>query len=1142
MKYKHVKYGSLNNENKVLYVNEGSEEEFRVDGFKRSTSYTVLFYLLGFLSVGLVFLLGYWYPVRRMKFTHSKCALEEATTLLIKQIHGGQLYLSKMKTVKYSKEHKELKDKQFSNFELELLSRSCFKYFEHKFLRYYFNSKYDRAFEISGLDEILTVKEIYEMSQGLSRGSYLQKLILHGENFINVPVRPYFVIFFSLALNPFYVFQAYSLTIWYNENYYYFATLIVLLTLFSLVLNTYETKSHLQKLHDMVADAFDVKILSRGENGVNVTSKSSKDLVPGDVLVIPPEGLHVPCDAVLLNGRCVINESTLTGESFPTSKTGVDGLTSTTGNVFTEIFSVNKHKRHTLYNGTEILQAHFYGEDTRILAVVIRTGFCTLKGRLIRSIIHPKPVHFTFFRDSMKFVLFLSVLGFVGFIYSLVAFIKDRVPLYRIVVSSLDVFTIIVPPSLPAFMSVGLMYALHRLRKKKIFCIDPARVNVCGKLKMFVFDKTGTLTEDTLAVSGVVRVENNVVKPMEHSVNMIQDSSLVKAMACCHSLTTIKGQVTGDPLDSCVFNFSKWKINESSDGSCLKYEQIAPVTVSLPGIISIEIGILKQYPFESSLQRMSVITKQLERSYMTVYAKGSPEMILSLCQEETKPVDILDVLMEFTKAGSRVLAVATKNLPSSTKWHHLKKLSRSEVESELQFLGLIIFENVLKPASKNVIKILENASIRTIMATGDNLYTAASVAREVDIVKSYQKIIEVRFTEEDVLNYQILEDHIHISSTCSNAHSATNYCASLGFAIVLSGYTYEQIRTNHAEMLPNILMSSSVFARMSPDQKTMLVEDLKKIGYGVGMCGDGANDCGALKAAHAGIALSDAEASVASPFTSKVFDISCVPQLVKEGRAALVTSFSIFKYLALYSFVQFMGVLILYSAESNFSEFEFLYMDLFLSCFLCFALIQSKSSETLTAKRPVGKLLHPILVSSILLHTLVLCCFQLAVFFYVRQMPWYKPPDQFQENDIEDIKFVCYENVVIASMVFFQNIWVSVLCYNGKPYHIPWHKNILYCIAFVTTAAVTIFVTIYPPIAVQKFFKLADIPSMKFKIIIVVIGFGSLFSTCLVEKVLIGSNFAKRCSRWIMGKKQCKNKYKHILNALHNDKEWPPLV
>ena len=90
-------------------------------------------------------------------------------------------------------------------------------------------------------------------------------------------------------------------------------------------------------------------------------------------------------------------------------------------------------------------------------------------------------------------------------------------------------------------------------------------------------------------------------------------------------------------------------------------------------------------------------------------------------------------------------------------------------------------------------------------------------------------------------------------------------------------------------------------ARFRPEEKASLVLKLQTLDRKalVGMCGDGANDCGALKAANAGISLSEAEASIAAPFTSKVADISCVVKVLREGRAALVTSFQCFKYMAL---------------------------------------------------------------------------------------------------------------------------------------------------------------------------------------------------------------------------------------------------
>ena len=90
----------------------------------------------------------------------------------------------------------------------------------------------------------------------------------------------------------------------------------------------------------------------------------------------------------------------------------------------------------------------------------------------------------------------------------------------------------------------------------------------------------------------------------------------------------------------------------------------------------------------------------------------------------------------------------------------------------------------------------------------------------------------------------------------------------------------------------SVLAKCQVFARMSPDDKAELVESLAdNLDIHVGMCGDGANDCGALKTAAVGISLSEAEASIAAPFTSKVQDIRCVVTLLREGKAAMITSF-----------------------------------------------------------------------------------------------------------------------------------------------------------------------------------------------------------------------------------------------------------
>ena len=144
----------------------------------------------------------------------------------------------------------------------------------------------------------------------------------------------------------------------------------------------------------------------------------------------------------------------------------------------------------------------------------------------------------------------------------------------------------------------------------------------------------------------------------------------------------------------------------------------------------------------------------------------------------------------------------------------------------------------------------------------------------------------------------------------------------------MSGKDWAQLRQHFPLRIPYIIQRGTVFARMGPDQKAQLIDELKKIDYQVVMCGDGANDCGALRTANVGVSLSDSEASVAAPFTASCGDISCIPELIREGRAALVTSFGIFKYMAMYSLIQFISVLILYTFGTNLGDKQFLWIDL----------------------------------------------------------------------------------------------------------------------------------------------------------------------------------------------------------------------
>jgi cation-transporting ATPase 13A2 len=241
--------------------------------------------------------------------------------------------------------------------------------------------------------------------------------------------------------------------------------------------------------------------------------------------------------------------------------------------------------RHFLFCGTKIIRARRPQDDKDdeavALAMAVRTGFNTTKGALVRSMLFPKPSGFKFYRDSFRYISVMGVIAMFGFVASFVNFVRLKLAWHLIIVRALDLITIVVPPALPATLTIGTNFALSRLRKKQIFCISPQRVNVAGKLDIICFDKTGTLTEDGLDVLGIRVVQrplNRFSEILHDTLSLLPGAAYERdptieydshkaalyTMATCHSLRVVEGEIVGDPLDVKMFEFTGWSFEEGS--------------------------------------------------------------------------------------------------------------------------------------------------------------------------------------------------------------------------------------------------------------------------------------------------------------------------------------------------------------------------------------------------------------------------------------------------------------------------------------------------------------------------------------------------------------------------------------------------
>jgi hypothetical protein len=479
-----------------------------------------------------------------------------------------------------------------------------------------------------------------------------------------------------------------------------------------------------------------------------------------------------------------------------------------------------------------------------------------------------------------------------------------------------------------------------------------------------------------------------------------------------------------------------------------------------------------------------------------VYCKGSPEKISRLCRPESLPGDFQDVLAAYAQHGYRILALATKKIPVNlAKTAKINRMARAEIESDLNLLGLIVLENRLKAASSSVLRELHTAQIRPVMVTGDNILTAVCVAQDCGLIPAGEAILQVQAVQVNsgrpAVSFSMLRASGHSEDKKVLPNGAKSHVIDLETASALDYYyatdgsSFELICSHYREeVLPLLLARGAVFARMKPDMKQHLVGLLQGLGYYVAMCGDGANDCGALKAAHVGISLSEAEASVASPFTSRQADIGCVPLLVKEGRAALVTSFSIFKYMAGYSITQFVSVMMLYEVYSNLSDTQYLYIDLFVITSLASVLGVNKTySGQLTARQPLNSLIAALPLFSLLSQLAIVIVFQFCCLYYTRLQPWFVPFDyenscyngteaeeDFQENGLlnlekcekEENPVASYENYSLFSVSQFQYIILAVVFAKGAPFRESSFKNLPLVATVAALTALSLYLVIHP--------------------------------------------------------------------------------
>jgi cation-transporting ATPase 13A1 len=578
---------------------------------------------------------------------------------------------------------------------------------------------------------------------------------------------------------------------------------------------------------------------------------STTDLLPGDLVSIArsKEDSATPCDLLLLSGSTIVNEAMLSGESTPLLKESVELRESG------DKIDVNGVDRNNVvFGGTKVLQttasesghSGIRSPDGGCLGIVLRTGFGTTQGQLIRLMVFTNEGRVTANNlESFLFIAFLLVFAIAASWYVWTRGLEMGRPKGKLLLDCVLIITSVVPPELPMELSMAVNASLMALAKHAIFCTEPFRIPYAGRVDVCCFDKTGTITGEDLQVQGIANV--GAKRPMD-LIN-VKDASkeTTLTLASAHALVLLEDGLVGDPMEKTALSALDWKL--------IKGDILIPNNPQ-EAKHKAQVNVRRRFQFSSQLKRMSTlsIVSEAGGSNRKLFAavKGAPETLRSMYRKVPDGYD--ETYKGFTRRGSRVLALGYKYM-DGVGVDAINQMTRDQSESGLEFAGFLIFHCPLKADAIASIQQLNDSSHRCIMITGDNPLTAIHVASEVEIVDRETLILDARegATSEDELSWRTVDESKIIPVKAGDAIDETLFKT---YDVCMTGVALKQYQ-QRPEQWKILVQNTWVYARVSPSQKEFILNTLKQLGYITLMAGDGTNDVGALKAANIGVALLD---------------------------------------------------------------------------------------------------------------------------------------------------------------------------------------------------------------------------------------------------------------------------------------------
>ncbi len=553
-------------------------------------------------------------------------------------------------------------------------------------------------------------------------------------------------------------------------------------------------------------------------------------VVPKDLIVIEA-GDRVPADSVIIEGNSLfIDESMLTGESVPASKSEINK---------------RNHRQNGITNTNLLYMGSLVTNGTG-KAVVIATGMKTEMGKIADMIVsagtQETPLQKRLERLGEIIVTFCLI---VCAVVALMGILRGE-PIVQMFLGGISLAVAAVPEGLPAVGTIALAIGVRRMVQRNALIRRLPAVETLGCATVICSDKTGTLTENRMTVVSAYAGKSpyNLEKNSKGKMVIVskgkeiqQDKAfalrlLLKTGIICGNtrLAESKGKkestldIEGDPTEVALVRAA---IDSGMDKNTTDdyYQRV------------------KEIPFDSDRKLMSVVCRT-NKGELFLFAKGAPEVIL----EKSNKILVGNYEREMTfdehenvmKECRKMTAMALRVIGFAYRTVEKKQLWSDKLEGKMVFIGLAGMTDPPRKEAVEAVYRCRMAGIKTVMITGDHKETAKAVASTLDIYRNGDE--------------------------------------------VLTGAEMDQLTDKQLE---NMCNKTTVYARVYPRHKLRIVRAYREKGHIVAMTGDGVNDAPAVKDADIGIAMGISGTDVTRQSAAMILmddNFSSIVSAVEEGR------------------------------------------------------------------------------------------------------------------------------------------------------------------------------------------------------------------------------------------------------------------